>query len=80
METIIAVLGWGGVVALLGAYAAATSGWISFVDVKLQSVNTFAGAALCINAGYNGAFPSAFTNAVWAIIGAIGIFRAWRRQ
>lgn len=80
METIIAILGWSGVVALLGAYAAATSGRMSFADIKLQSTNFFAGAALCINAGYNGALPSAFTNAVWAFIGLVGLLRSWKQN
>ena len=79
MEHAIAFLGWSGVVALLAAYAIASSGRRPITDVKLQSANIYAGAALCINAGFNGAFPSATTNAIWALIGLVSLVRAVKK-
>ena len=37
-------------------------------------LNVLSGAGFIINSGWNGAYPLAFINVVWAAIGLYGIF------
>ena len=69
------VLGWIGVVALLGAYALSTSHLVNPRAGALLSTNLLAGILLCISALSNEAYPSAISNAIWATIAAYGLSR-----
>jgi hypothetical protein len=37
-------------------------------------MNVLSGAGFVINSGWNGAYPSAFINVIWAAIGLYGVF------
>ncbi len=80
MDFLIHFLGWSGVVGLIAAYTASAWGWLSVKDIRLQSANIYAGAALGINAYAFGAVPSAITNTIWVLIAIGSICQTLRRR
>lgn len=78
MDLLMAVVGWSGAALLVAAYALVTRGRLAGPDVIYQLMN-FAGAiCLLANTAYLAAWPSAFLNAVWLVIGMGGILQARR--
>ena len=80
MEIAIDVLGWIGAIALLGAYAAVSSGRVAGKGPAYQALNLFGSAFLLVNSAYHGALPSAALNIVWIAIGAVTVARIWTRH
>lgn len=78
METVIVIAGWAGSALLLVAYALATSGRITPTNRTFQLLNLVGGATLMVNSAYFSAWPSAALNAVWVVIGLIGLLRQGR--
>ena len=76
--TVIAVnvVGWLGMALLIGAYGLVTAGRITGPSLTFQLMNLFGGALLMVNSAYYSAWPSAALNAVWVVIGAVGLVRA----
>jgi hypothetical protein len=75
---VIEVLGWAGAGALLLAYGLVASGRLSGVSARCHALNLFGGAALAVNSGVNGAWPSAALNVVWLGIGGWALLRPRR--
>ncbi len=44
--------------------------------LQFQLMNLFGGGFLMVNSAYYGAWPSAALNAVWVVIGVVGLTRA----
>jgi hypothetical protein len=70
----IEVIGWVAAAMMLSAYLLLTAGKISGRSRVYQWLNVLSGAGFIINSGWNGAYPSAFINVVWMMIGLYGVF------
>lgn len=70
----IEVIGWVAAALMLSAYLLLTAGKISGHSRIYHWLNVMSGAGFIINSGWNGAYPSAFINVVWMMIGLYGVF------
>jgi len=70
----IETVGWVAAALMLSAYLLLTSGRLSSRSTLYHWMNVLSGAGFVINSGWNGAYPSAFINVVWAAIGLYGLF------
>lgn len=76
MERIlIEAIGWAAAVTILAAYILLSMGRLEARGRPYQWMNIIGAAGFVINSGYNGAFPSAVLNIIWA---AIGILTLWQ--
>ena len=71
----IEVIGWAAATMMLSAYLLLTAGKITASSRLYQWLNVLSGAGFIINSGWNGAYPSAFINVVWMMIGLYGVSR-----
>lgn len=70
----IELVGWAAAAMMLSAYVLLTMGKLGARSYSYHWLNVLSGAGFIINSGWNGAYPSAFINVVWAAIGLYGIF------
>ena len=75
MKAGIEIIGWAAAAMMLGAYMLLTTGKLSARSKLYHWLNFLSGAGFIVNSGWNGAYPSAFINVVWALIGLYGILR-----
>jgi hypothetical protein len=74
MKPAIEIIGWTAAGMMLTAYVLLTMGRLSARSALYHWLNVLSGAGFIVNSGWNGAYPSAFINVVWALIGLYGIF------
>jgi hypothetical protein len=74
MKYAIEIIGWVAAVMMLSAYVFLTKGKLSGHSKLYHWLNVLSGAGFILNSAWNGAYPSAFMNVVWAAIGLYGIF------
>jgi hypothetical protein len=74
MKPAIEIIGWTAAGMMLTAYVLLTTGRLSPRSALYHWLNVLSGAGFIVNSGWNGAYPSAFINVVWALIGLYGIF------
>lgn len=74
MKAAIEIVGWAAAATMLCAYLLLTAGRLSARSKVYHWLNILSGAGFVVNSGWNGAYPSAFINVVWALIGLYGIF------
>lgn len=70
----IEIVGWVAAALMLSAYLLLTMGKVSARSSIYQWLNVLSGAGFIVNSGWNGAYPSAFINVVWRLIGLYGVF------
>ena len=70
----VEIIGWIAAAMMLSAYVLLTMGRLSARSHAYHWLNVLSGAGFILNSGWNGAYPSAFINVVWAAIGLYGIF------
>jgi len=70
----IEIIGWLAAAMMLSAYLLLTMGKLSARSNLYHWFNALSGAGFIINSGWNGAYPSAFINVVWMLIGLYGVF------
>lgn len=75
MKYAIETIGWAGAALMLSAYVLLTMDKLSARSNMYHWLNILSGAGFVVNSGWNGAYPSAFINAVWIAIGIYGLFR-----
>ena len=73
---VINVVGWIGMALLISAYGLVTTGRITGPSLTFQLMNLVGGGSLMVNSAYYSAWPSAALNAVWVVIGTVGLARA----
>ena len=78
--TPVDVLGWAGAVVILVAYGLLTVGRWRAESLRYQLANALGAAALLVWAVSITAWQSALLNAVWAVVGVVGLVRLWRRE
>jgi hypothetical protein len=74
------VLGWVGAVAILGAYGLLTWGRWAADSLRYQVTNAIGATALLAWAISIAAWQSALINAVWVVVGVVGLRRIWSRS
>jgi hypothetical protein len=75
----IDVLGWAGAIVILVAYGLLTAGRWAASSLRYQWANALGAAALLVWAISIAAWQSALLNAVWAVVGLVGLARIWHR-
>jgi hypothetical protein len=70
----IEIIGWVAAALMLSAYLLLTMGKITGRSNLYHWLNVLSGAGFIVNSGWNGAYPSAFINVVWVVIGLYGVF------
>ena len=80
LEFAIEGIGWAAALLILAAYALLTAGKLEAQSRAYQWMNVFGAAGFIINSGWNGAFPSAALNIVWAGIGLAALWRIAHRK
>jgi hypothetical protein len=74
LKITIEIVGWVAAAMMLSAYLLLTAGRISARSRWYHWLNALSGAGFIINSGWNGAYPSAFINLIWMMIGLYGVF------
>lgn len=72
----IAVAGWVGAIATLGAYLLVSQRRIEPDSMTFQGLNLLGAALLGVSATVNGAWPSAVVNYIWILIGLQAVMSA----
>lgn len=75
---LVEVLGWVGMLLILGAYALVTAGRLDGRGRAYQWMNVLGSTGFIVNSGWNHALPSAVLNVVWAGIGIYALTRGPR--
>lgn len=76
-KTVIDILGWIGVVALLLAYGLLSARKLSGQGAVYQGLNVVGSGLLIINSAYYRAMPSVAVNVFWIMIGLVSLARVW---
>ena len=74
MRYFVETVGWVAAGMMLAAYVLLTLGRLSSKSGIYHWLNILSGVGFILNSGWNGAYPSAFINVVWAVIGLYGVF------
>lgn len=74
MKYFVETVGWVAAGMMLAAYILLTLGRLSSKSGVYHWLNILSGMGFILNSGWNGAYPSAFINVVWAVIGLYGVF------
>lgn len=80
LEIAIEAVGWAAALLILAAYALLSAGKLAATDRSYQWMNVVGAAGFIVNSGWNGAFPSAALNIVWAGIGLAALWRIAHRK
>jgi hypothetical protein len=72
-RVLVDVAGWFGAASLLAAYALVSSGQLAGRGLGFQLLNLAGAIGLLVNGVYHGAWPSAGLNAVWLVVGLVGL-------
>ena len=80
MKYAVEVIGWIAAAMMLSAYLLLTRGRLSAQSSTYHWLNILSGAGFIVNSGWNGAYPSAAINVVWAVIGLYGVFGRSRTE
>jgi hypothetical protein len=80
MKYAVEVIGWIAAAMMLSAYLLLTRGRLSARSSTYHWLNILSGAGFIVNSGWNGAYPSAAINVVWAAIGLYGVFGRSRTE
>jgi len=80
VELAIEVIGWAAMITLLAAYYLLTNGKLSFDSRAYQWMNVLGALGFIVNSGWNGAFPSAALNVIWAGIGLAALWKIATRK
>ena len=79
MEIFVEIAGWSGAVLILLAYLLLSMGRLTGRSGVYQAMNVVGAAGFVVNGWWHGALPSASLNIVWALIGAVALWRIVRR-
>lgn len=77
---LVDLLGWAGTCLVLAAYTLNALGRIRLSGWQYPAMNVAGGAGLMLNAFSNSAWPLVALNAVWIVVGVIGLLAFERRR
>jgi hypothetical protein len=69
------ILGWYGVIALLGAYMSISFGYLSSSDVLFQVLNATGALSIVIDALAQKNWQPAVLNIVWGVVALVALFK-----
>lgn len=78
MSVLIELLGWAGMVLILGAYGLLSAGKVESTSKTYQYMNIAGAAGFIVNSGLKGAYPSAALNVIWILISFYALARRRR--
>jgi hypothetical protein len=78
MNLLVEIIGWLGAALVLAAYGLLSARRLSSHSSAYQVLNVAGAVGLVINAGWNGAIPSAAVNVIWLGIGVHALLRLGR--
>ena len=78
-EIFIETAGWSGAFLILLAYLLLSMGRLTGRSAPYQAMNVVGAAGFVVNGWWHRALPSASLNVVWALIGAVALWRILRR-
>ena len=64
----------------MAAYALLTAGKFTADSPAYQWLNVLGAAGFIVNSGWNGAYPSAAVNVIWAMIGLVTLWQLARKK
>lgn len=79
-KLIIEIVGWAGAALFLLSYVLVSTGRLQGQSRAYQWLNVVGAVGFVINSGWNGAYPSAAVNVIWALIGLVTLWRLARRK
>jgi len=79
VEIAVEIVGWGGALLILGAYALLTAGKLTGQSLSYQMMNVVGAAGFIVNGWWHGAIPSTALNVVWMMIGGVALWRIAQR-
>ncbi len=72
-EKLIETLGWYGALAVTGAYALNSFGYLAADAFGYQLLNLTGASALAVITLYRGVYQSALVNVIWALIAVVAL-------
>lgn len=79
-DSLIEAGGWAGMLMVLGAYIAVSTGRLAPVSVMACSLNAAGSTLLAISAASSANWAIFTLNAIWAMVGAWGLMRLLRKK
>jgi len=76
----IEIVGWTGAGLFLLSYILVSTGRLQGQSRAYQWLNVIGAIGFVINSGWNGAYPSAAVNVIWAIIGVVTLWQLARKK
>lgn len=77
---LVSIVGWAGTALVLAAYTLNALGRIPLTGWLYPTMNVAGGAGLIVNAFSNDAWPLVALNAVWIVVGAVGLIAFLRAR
>lgn len=74
-ERMIEVLGWYGALAVTGAYALNSFGYLAADSLAYQLLNLSGALTLALVTIYHRVYQSALVNVIWALIAVVALFK-----
>jgi hypothetical protein len=79
-KLVIEIVGWAGAALFLLSYVLVSTGRLQGQSRTYQWLNVVGAVGFVINSGWNGAYPSAAVNVIWAMIGLVTLWQLSRRK
>jgi hypothetical protein len=79
-KLIIEIVGWAGAALFLLSYVLVSTGRLQGQSRAYQWLNVVGAVGFVINSGWNGAYPSAAVNVIWALIGLVTLWQLARKK
>ena len=80
MAILIEIAGWVAAGLFLLSYVLVSTGRLQGQSRAYQWLNVVGAIGFVINSGWNGAYPSAAVNVIWAMIGLVTLWQLARKK
>jgi len=80
LEIVIEIAGWVAAGLFLLSYVLVSTGRLQGQSRAYQWLNVVGAVGFVINSGWNGAYPSAAVNVIWAMIGLVTLWQLARKK
>ena len=80
LTILVEIIGWTGTGLFLLSYSLVSTGRLQGQSRAYQWLNVIGAVGFVINSGWNGAYPSAAVNVIWAMIGLVTLWQLARKK
>ncbi len=80
LAIVIEIAGWIAAALFLLSYVLVSTGRLQGQSRAYQWLNVVGAIGFVINSGWNGAYPSAAVNVIWAMIGLVTLWQLARKR